>query len=202
MLPRHSGASRNPKSPFIPFIHANPLSIIPAQAGIHSRSRLPRPARYGNSEMAAAKRCSRPSGGGGNRPAGSSAGKFQHTAAPHAANLAPTRRSKKPGCIHCNRAVRINPRFRRRRRSAINADPAGHPLTIPRSAVGTRLRQASWLMADSDASPPSRPHQGSGCLNGIPQDAAGKASRQLQWRDRTGFAPDFLLARRRISPTD
>ena len=35
------------------------------------------------------------------------------------------------------------------------------------------------------------------------RDADGRASRQLQWRDRTGFAPDFLLSRvfRKPPPT-
>ena len=49
-------------------------------------------------------------------------------------------------------------------------------------------------MADSDAPPPSRPGQGSGLALASDTDASGRASRQLQWRDRTGFTPDFLFS--------
>ena len=54
--------------------------------------------------------------------------------------------------------------------------------------------QASWLMAASDASPPSHPPCAGSGFQTHPRDAQGKASRQLQWRDRTGFSPDFLFS--------
>lgn len=55
--------------------------------------------------------------------------------------------------------------------------------------------QASWLMADSDASPPSHPRQRGQWLEpGLNVNLDWRASRQLQWRDRTGFSPDFLFS--------
>ena len=55
--------------------------------------------------------------------------------------------------------------------------------------------QASWLMADSDAPPPSHPpERGQWLEPGLKVNLDWRASRQLQWRDRTGFSPDFLFS--------
>ena len=71
---------------------------------------------------------------------------------------------------------------------------------VPRSAARERPRQASWLMAHDDVPPPSHPRgadsgsQFASHRSKIVTDANGRTSRQLQWRDRTGFTPDFLFS--------